>query len=221
MHFLNNDIKELDSHFRANLINSSVGIKQASLIGTINNKQQANLALFSSAVHLGSNPPLIAIFSRPSTLTPKQTLNNIISQIHYTINHVNDTIIDRSHSCSFKFSDGESEFEKCQLKEKFLPGFNAPFVAESNVSLAMKYLRHFPIDENGVIMVIGKLDQIYVKNNFIQKNGEINFSASQSVGVAGNNTYYSMNKLKTLEYISANKKNVMKELIHQEKNKKL
>mgnify|MGYP000568936988 CR=1 FL=1 len=84
MHLLNNDIKKLDRHFRANLINSSVGIKQASLIGTINSKKRTNLALFSSAVHLGSNPALIAIFSRPSTEIPKQTLNNIILHKHYT-----------------------------------------------------------------------------------------------------------------------------------------
>ena len=36
MHISNNSFEELDLRFRSNLINSIVGIKQASLVGTIN-----------------------------------------------------------------------------------------------------------------------------------------------------------------------------------------
>ena len=86
------DFKSLDKHFRANLINSIIGIKQASLIGTLGKNNNSNLALFSSAVHLGSNPPLIAVFSRPATSSPKQTMENIVSQGYYTVNHVNQSI---------------------------------------------------------------------------------------------------------------------------------
>ena len=78
------EILNLDRFYRANLINSIVGIKQASLIGTVSNKNISNLALFSSVVHLGSNPQLVAMFSRPNTDTPKQTLANIIDSNAYT-----------------------------------------------------------------------------------------------------------------------------------------
>ena len=77
MKILINDFSSLDKHYRANLINSVIGVKQASLIGTVGSNCISNLALFSSSVHLGSNPPLVAIFSRPEGDAPKQTLNNI------------------------------------------------------------------------------------------------------------------------------------------------
>ena len=62
MIFNKTEILGLDRFYRANLINSIVGIKQASLIGTVSNKNISNLALFSSVVHLGSNPQLVAMF---------------------------------------------------------------------------------------------------------------------------------------------------------------
>ena len=104
MKTLINDFSKFDKHFRANLINSVIGVKQASLIGTVGSNGISNLALFSSTVHLGSNPPLVAIFSRPEGDAPKQTLNNIIDIKDYSINHVNKSIINRAHSCSFKFT---------------------------------------------------------------------------------------------------------------------
>ena len=77
MKILIEDFNTLENHYRANLINSVIGVKQASLIGTVGVNCISNLALFSSTVHLGSNPPLVAIFSRPEGDTPKQTLKNI------------------------------------------------------------------------------------------------------------------------------------------------
>ena len=86
MKTLINDFSKIDKHFRANLINSVIGVKQASLIGTVGSNGISNLALFSSTVHLGSNPPLVAIFSRPEGDAPKQTLNNIIDIEHLNFN---------------------------------------------------------------------------------------------------------------------------------------
>ena len=156
------DLKNLDRFYRANFINSMVGSKQASLIGTVGKNSCTNLSLFSSTTHLGSNPPLIALFSRPATKEPKQTLSNIISTGFFTINHVNESILVRSHSCSFKFLDHESEFDSCALTEEYHDGINAPFVKESFTSMGLKYSRHFPIEENGVTMIIGEVKLVQI-----------------------------------------------------------
>ncbi len=206
----------LDRHYRANLVNSVVGIKQASLVGTIDSKNISNLALFSSCVHLGSNPALVAIFSRPSSDSPKQTLNNIISSKFYTINHVNDLILQRAHSCAFKFAADESEFDECKLSEEIVTDFRAPFVAESNASIGVKYLRHFTIEENGVVMIIGEMKTLFIEKGLIQSNGEIDFNLSHSVGVAGNNTYYGLAQIASLKYFRANQKNQLKKIVDEE-----
>ena len=216
MKILIEDFNTLENHYRANLINSVIGVKQASLIGTVGVNCISNLALFSSTVHLGSNPPLVAIFSRPEGDTPKQTLKNIIDNRDYSINHVNKSIINRAHSCSFKFSAEESEFTKCNLSEKFITDFKAPFVKESNVSFAVRYQRHLSVQENGVIMVIGMIKSVFVNENIIQDNGEVDFNYSSSVGVAGNNTYYGLDKIKSLKYLKSDQKNQLKKIVDKE-----
>ena len=219
MHFNKNKISKIDNIYRSNLINSIVGIKQASLVGTKNRYNITNLAIFSSVVHLGSNPALIGLFTRPITKPPKQTLNNIISEGHYTINHVNKNIIDRSHCTSFKFLDTESEFKECGLNEKYIDKFSAPFVMEARVSIGLNYIRKFEIKENGVIMIIGSISHILIDEKYIQDNGEINLNYLENVGVSGNNTYYELSKLKTLDYMSSKKRMLIREIVSGEKSK--
>ena len=59
MFFEEADIFNLDKVKRLKLINSITGVKPANLIGTRSSDGITNLAIFSSIVHLGSNPPLI------------------------------------------------------------------------------------------------------------------------------------------------------------------
>ena len=56
MQFQSSDIKAMDPRRRAAFINSLSGFKSANLVGTVNAKGQTNLAIMSSAVHLGSSP---------------------------------------------------------------------------------------------------------------------------------------------------------------------
>ena len=60
IHYSEEDIENLDKVFRINLINSCSGYKSANLIGTKSNEGTTNVAVFSSIVHLASNPPLFS-----------------------------------------------------------------------------------------------------------------------------------------------------------------
>ena len=128
----------------------------------------------------------------------------------------NKSIINRAHSCSFKFTAEESEFTECNLSEEFISDCKAPIVKESNVSFAVCYLRHLSLPENGVIMVIGKIKSIFVNEGIIQDNGEVDFNDSSSIGVAGNNTYYGVNKIESLKYLKLDQKDQLKEIINKE-----
>ena len=203
----NKQIKGLDRFYRANLINSIIGIKQANLIGTVSKNKTTNLAIFSSGIHLGSDPALIGIFSRPKTKHPKQTMDNILLNKQFTINHVNLGIIKRSHATSYKFDEFISEFSKCDLKEEYIENFDAPFVNEAEIAIGLEYLNNYKIIENGVVMIVGEIKHIIIKDSsHLQENGEINFQSSKSVGVSGNNTYYKLKNHNTLDYVASSKK---------------
>ena len=85
------------------LINSICGIRGVHLIGTKSPDNITNLAIFSSVVHLGSNPSLLGFVSRPSEKVKRDTIANIMSTNYYTINSIHEGILDKAHKTSGKY----------------------------------------------------------------------------------------------------------------------
>ena len=76
LEFTSDDFENMDHLYRINLINSCSGYKSANLIGTKSSKGNENVAVFSSVTHMGSHPPLLGVFFRPTTV-PRNTYENI------------------------------------------------------------------------------------------------------------------------------------------------
>ena len=93
MHLTKNQIKQTSRIKRLNLINSITGIKPANLIGTVSENGHSNLAIFSSIVHLGSNPALLGFILRPQHEVRRDTYDNILQTKYYTINHIPLTML--------------------------------------------------------------------------------------------------------------------------------
>jgi flavin reductase (DIM6/NTAB) family NADH-FMN oxidoreductase RutF len=151
------DIRKLTKVRRLNLINSVTGIKPANLIGTVANDGRTNLAIFSSVVHLGSNPALVGFVMRPTSGEPRHTYENIKANGFYTINHVRESFVEKAHYTSAKFPREMSEFAVCRLTEEYVEGFKAPFVKESRVKFGLKFEQEIPIELNGTIFMIGSV----------------------------------------------------------------
>lgn len=200
MHLKKKDIESLERVRKLNIINSVTGIKPANLIGTISNEGKTNLAIFSSIVHLGSNPPLIGFIMRPNKEVPRHTFQNIMQNSHYTINHVATDIIKKAHYTSAKFEKNISEFAACQLTEEYLSDFKAPFVKESPLKMGMKYVESIPITINDTIMIIGEIQELVIPDNAVDANGYIDLSQTGSAGISGLNRYYSVEKIGEFPY---------------------
>lgn len=192
MHFTKEDINSLDRIKKLNLINSITGIKPANLIGTIDSNNNSNLAIFSSIVHLGSNPPIIGMITRPTGEVPRHTYNNILKSKYYTINHIPNNMTQNAHQTSAKYDEGISEFETCSFSEEYIDGFIAPYVKESNIKIGMKYIQSIPIEINGTILCIGEIQHIILPENCLSDEGYINLEASLSTGISGLNSYYKL-----------------------------
>ena len=82
------DIQDLERRKRLNIINSVTGIKPANLIGTVSDSGQENLAIFSSVVHLGSDPAVLGFITRPTGEVHRHTYENLKENGFYTINQV-------------------------------------------------------------------------------------------------------------------------------------
>ncbi len=200
MHLTKSEIEGLDKVKRLNMINSVTGIKPANLIGTASALLQTNLAIFSSVVHLGSNPALMGFIIRPVGEVPRHTYENILATGVYTINAIPQNMIEGAHRTSAKYDRSVSEFEECGFTEEYLEGFAAPFVQESPLKLGMKYVETIPIPINGTSLVIGAVEYLIVADEAVAENGYINLETLHLAGISGLNNYYSLEKIGEFPY---------------------
>ena len=78
------DIESLENRYRGLFINALSGMKAAHLIGTCDQHDRSNLAIFTSVFHIGSHPPLLGIITRPHSVA-RHTLENILQTKYYSI----------------------------------------------------------------------------------------------------------------------------------------
>ena len=203
MTYSEESLKTLNKIYRLNLINSITGYKPANLIGTKSKNGVTNLAIFSSVIHLGSNPALIGIVTRPNTV-PRHTYKNIIDTKYFTINHISKENIKKAHYTSAKFKDEESEFEKCSLEEMYIDNFYAPFVKESKVKIGLKLVEEITINSNNTILIVGRITKIKTRNELIEEDGSLKFEELDTVCISGLDSYYSTKKIAKYPYAKRN-----------------
>lgn len=200
MHFSKQDILNISRIKRLNLINSITGIKPANLIGTVSKDGNTNLAIFSSVIHLGSNPALIGFMTRPDKKVRRDTLNNILETNYYTINHVHQNFIEQSHKTSGKYNKEVSEFDMCNLTEDYLFDFPAPFLKESKIKMGLKLQNIINITDNQTKLILGLIEHIYIDDIALEDNGDINLQIINDVGIGGLNNYYKLEKIAHYPY---------------------
>uniref|UniRef100_UPI004048FE2D flavin reductase family protein n=2 Tax=Gelidibacter sp. TaxID=2018083 RepID=UPI004048FE2D len=187
-HFNTNDFENLHHLYRINLINSCSGYKSANLIGTKSLSGVSNVAIFSSVTHIGSNPPLLGFFLRPTTVI-RNTYENIKETGYFTINHVDFSFIEDAHHTSAKYDKDVSEFEMTNLEETYKNDFIAPFVNQSPIQMAMKYVEEYDIKANDTILVIGEIQELYIKDGLLQNDGFIDLSLGNVASINGLDGY--------------------------------
>ncbi|MEC8460300.1 MAG: flavin reductase [Bacteroidota bacterium] len=198
--FSEEDILQMPKVKRLNIINSITGIKPANLISTIDERNRHNLAIFSSVVHLGSNPALIGFVLRPLEKIRRHTYENILENGYYTINHLPNHKTLEGHYTSAKFDKETSEYDVCHFTPEFQHEFPVPYVKESFLKMGLKHVESIPIKYNGTVMIVGKILQVYVAKSSLSEEGYINLEEAKSVGISGLNTYYDLKKIASYPY---------------------
>lgn len=183
-------ISSWERFYRANFINSLTGFKAVSMIGTVNEAGNLNLGIFSSIVHIGSDPALIGYVNRPVKAAP-HTLANIQATSIYTINHIHPGILAEAHQTSAKYEAGKNEFKAVGLTAEFLENIPAPFVLESRVKYALSLEEVIPIKLNDTFLVIGKLISVFVNEAIVSADGFLHLDQVESVCSNGTDGYYS------------------------------
>lgn len=191
--------KEFDRFYRANLINGLSGAKPLNLIASISDDNETNVALFNSVTHIGANPALVSFIQRPLT-EYSHTIKNIQQNGFYTINQVHESFYKQAHQTSAKYKREESEFNYCELNEEYIQGFKAPFVKESLIKYAVECVKIVSIDENDTKIVIGAIKDIVVHEDLLKESGHLDLVKANTVAGGGLDQYYTIDFLNTLPY---------------------
>ena len=199
IYFTSNDITSMETRKRAAFMNSLSGFKSASLIGTIDNQNNTNLAIFSSVIHLGSNPALVGFINRPDTVD-RHTFENILATNCFTINHINKSIYKQAHQTSARYPKDVSEFTATGLTPEFQNNFKAPFVKESHIKYGLEFVEKHDLKINGTILVIGKVIDVMLPEYCLLSDGSIDIEKAETIAISGLDSYHVTNKIAKLSY---------------------
>lgn len=197
------DLATMGDKERARFVNCLSGFKSANVVGTRDRHQQNNLAIISSVVHLGSNPPFLGFVIRPQSVT-RHTWENIEEGGVYTINQVNEEFFRQAHQSSARYPRETSEFEACNLTPEFVNGFHAPHVAESSLRIGMQLVESIPIQHNGSALVVGEVRWVEVKEEAVKSDGYIDIESLGTMTISGLDGYHRTQRAARLSYAKPN-----------------
>jgi len=199
------DLDALPQRQRAAFINCLSGYKSANLVGSVSASGQHNLAIVSSVVHLGANPPLLAFISRPPSVD-RHTLEYIEDTGFFTLNHVHQGMLEAAHQTSARYPRDVSEFDAVGLTAERGAIHPAPYVAESRLKIGLALREMKPIELNGTVMVIGEIMEVQLPDGSLGEDGFVDLSQLDTVTIGGLDGYYRVDPLCRLSYAKPDKK---------------
>jgi flavin reductase (DIM6/NTAB) family NADH-FMN oxidoreductase RutF len=199
MKITNENVLTFEKQYRTNFINSLSGFKSANLIGTISSEGKTNLAIFSSVIHVGANPPLMGLLMRPVS-DERHTYTNIKETNHFTINHINKEIFKQAHQTSARYDKDVSEFDACGLTPEFKEALKAPYVKESEIKIGLKFVEEQEIKSNGTIFIIGEIVEIILPDDVVATDGYVDIEKAGTIAISGLDSYHETKRISRLAY---------------------
>jgi flavin reductase (DIM6/NTAB) family NADH-FMN oxidoreductase RutF len=193
------NILAFEKLYRTNFVNSLSGFKSANLIGTISKEGKTNLAIFSSVIHVGANPPAIGFLMRPVSVE-RHTYNNIKETNYFTINHINKENFKKSHQTSARYDQDVSEFDECGLTPEYSDTIKAPYVRESKIKIGCRFVEEQEIKFNGTIFIVGEILEVILPDDIVGKDGFVDIEKAGTVAISGLDGYHETKRIARLSY---------------------
>jgi flavin reductase (DIM6/NTAB) family NADH-FMN oxidoreductase RutF len=202
MNITKEQLENFEKLYRTAFVNSLAGFRQAVLVGTISKEGKSNLAIFNSLIHLGANPALFGLMSRPDSV-PRDTLQNILDTGTYSLNFVHHSYVEKAHQTSARYQ--ESEFNAVGFKEEYLTDNKVPLVSEALVKIVMKFEEKIDIKINGTVMIIGSIQEVILDEQMIDKGGFIDLSSAGVLVSSGLDAYFKTESIGRFSYAKSDK----------------
>jgi flavin reductase (DIM6/NTAB) family NADH-FMN oxidoreductase RutF len=199
MKITNEKILTFEKLYKTNFVNSVSGFKSANLIGTISKEGKTNLAIFSSVIHVGANPPAIGFLMRPVSVE-RHTYNNIKETNYFTINHINKEIFKHAHQTSARYDKNFSEFDECSLTSEYSDTIKAPYVKESKIKIGCRFVEEHQIKANDTIFIVGEILEVILPDEMVSKDGYVDIEKTETISISGLDSYHETKRITRLSY---------------------
>ena len=177
------------------------GLRSPVVVGTRSEAGVDNAAIFNSLTHVGARPPHLGLVFRPLTVE-RHTYDNLKRTGVYTINHLPADRLEAAHNTSAKLAADRSEFEACGLTPQ-VSSAGAPYVAEASVSMLLEFVEEHHIAANDTVFVVGAVRELRLPPSATFERGQIDWSELDATPVSGLYSYYRVEPLRRLAYVSA------------------
>ena len=158
-------------------------------VGTCSANGALNCAPFSSTAGVSSAPPMLIVsIGDKGRGQKKDTLVNIEETGVFTINLVNEDIMEAMHQSSSPFPPDVSEFDEVGLTVLVSEKISAPGIAESPVTMEMKLRQLIRLDDARVTLVLGEVVLFHVRDEVL-KDGVVCAETMKPVGRLGKDAY--------------------------------
>lgn len=195
----NENILNFEKFYRINFVNSLSGFKSANLIGTISKDGKTNLAIFSSVIHVGANPPMMGFLMRPVSVE-RHTYNNIKGTGYFTINHIDKDIFKQAHQTSARYEKDVSEFDACGFTPEYSEVMKAPYVKESKIKLGWRFVEEHQIKSNDTIFMVGEILEVIIPDDVLTKDGYVDIEKAGTIAISGLDSYHVTKLVTRLAY---------------------
>jgi flavin reductase (DIM6/NTAB) family NADH-FMN oxidoreductase RutF len=155
------EIANLDRSYRRDFINRITGAKAAWILGSFHPDFGENLALFSSVVHVGANPPLIGIVFRPS-LNRLHSLRNISETKLFSLNSLPFSLHKEMHSASANWDEDVNDFQICGLQKVAGLDHPIPLIKEATVRMLLEPKEKIRIQSNSTHFLVSEIKKIEI-----------------------------------------------------------
>lgn len=167
--FSSEEIKSLDRAYRRDFINRITGAKLAWILGSFHPEFGENLALFSSIVHVGANPPLVGIVFRPS-MGKLHSLRNINETKLFSLNSLPLKFRKEIHSSSANGSEELDDFDSIGLQREIDSSHPIPLVKEASIRMLLEPVELAPIRTNSNHFLVSEIKKVEINVAFLDSN---------------------------------------------------
>ena len=193
------DLSKREGYF---LLTSMFIPRPIAFVGTASPQGILNCAPYSFAAGVSANPPIMSVsIGDKGRGQKKDTLANIEDTGVFTINMVDEGIMEAMHLSSTPLPPEVSEFEAFGLNVRPSIMIDAPGVAESPVTMELKLRDIIRIEDARVSLVLGEVVLYHVKEE-VMEDGLVSAAAMKPVGRLGKDAYTVVRETVTLDPIS-------------------